>query len=506
MLIVHLGRGQPITVVSDLRLEDNKKKTSGFHSVTPGWRLVTPGLMFLALAFALVVTRSQMLALAAVGALTYCAFLVVAPPLWLAILLLLVTPFQSLITQLLGGFPPAVQEIVACWKEALIGVGLLRVFLRHPNARGVLASNRWVLSWSALLVLVYCTTFLRMPSIPALFSFNLETRFLGVMLFFIFLEMNDRQRITVFRVMLVSIGLLAFYGLVQYYWDYNRLLGLVRDTAGLDATGTRRLYSYSLDALEPAYGAMAATLIVLSGAARIRWQTSLASAALFVPCLALTYTRSAYIGLVAGIVGLALMRRLNTTLTAAFAWVAISAITASVIFSGPSLYHSSLYERLGSIESQTDESSTVHKTSMKRAMEIVSQHPLGIGLGNYGTIEQRFSGRPGDGRLTEDWVLQVAVQNGIVGGVVYVGLTLVILMALYGKRFSRDGARTPVNAAAGSVFAAMAIVGIFIPIWNLTLPAFYSWAVVGMALASTSKVSLVIRTEQMACNLGLDPV
>jgi hypothetical protein len=278
------GRGQSITVFSALRLERNCETRSGFQSVTPECRLVIPLFLFLVAASALVLTSDPMLALAAVGALTYCAFLVVAPPLWLAILLLLLTPFQSLTTQLLAGFHPALREIVACWKEALIGVGLLRVLLRHPNPRRVLASNRWVFVWSALLILIYCITFLRMPSVPAVFSFNLETRFLWVMLFFMFLDIDDRQRVIVFRVMLFSIGLLAFYGLIQYFWDYDRLLPLVRDTAGLNASGTRRLYSYSLDALEPAYGAMVAMLIVLSGAARIRWQISLVSAALFIPC------------------------------------------------------------------------------------------------------------------------------------------------------------------------------------------------------------------------------
>ena len=79
------------------------------------------------------VTSSLNAALLALACMAFCAFLVIAPPFWLAILLVVLIPFQSLLTQLLGGFESSTRQIFAVWKEVLLGVGILRVFLHNPR-------------------------------------------------------------------------------------------------------------------------------------------------------------------------------------------------------------------------------------------------------------------------------------------------------------------------------------------------------------------------------------
>jgi len=418
----------------------------------------------------------------------FCAFLMSAPPFWLAILLIVLIPFQSLLTQLLGGFGSDTRQLFAFWKELLLGIGILRSLLANRHRRILVETNRLVLGFCGLLVLVYCVTFLREPSVPAIFSFNLETRFVGVMVFFMFLELDKKRVATLLSTMVWSVGLLAVYGLIQYFWDYDRLLHLVYNSPDLYAEGIRRLYSYSLGALEPAYGAMIAILILLSGIKRQTWRTVIPLLAVLIPCLLLTYTRSAYLGLLAGSLVIAAIRHVKVRRYALLYSFGACAICALLLFGGSSLYQSNIGKRLGSIVSQTDNSSTVHKDGMKRAVQIVSEHPFGIGLGNYGTIQARFSQDEDDASKTENWVLQVAVQNGIFGAFVYIGMTVTVLVVLLRKQRRQSGHANTLTAAAGGGFVAMTIAGIMIPVWDELLPTVYAWALVGMAL-STGRAS-----------------
>jgi hypothetical protein len=203
-----------------------------------------------AVAAVLIGTQSLEAALATVAAGAFCVCLMILPTFWLAVLLVVLVPFQGLISALLGGWGSNARQVFAVWKDVLLLIGIFRVLRNNPNRRQIMLANRWVLSWGGLLMLAYCVAFLRAPSIPAVFSVALETRFLAVMFFFMFLRLNEKRTATLLRLMLWSVGLLAIYGLIQYFWDYDRLLPFVNGPYA-----QRRLYSYSLTALEPAYAA-----------------------------------------------------------------------------------------------------------------------------------------------------------------------------------------------------------------------------------------------------------
>ena len=246
------------------------------------------------MAAALLLVKSSAVSLAVFAAGCFLAFLVVAPPFWLALLLVACIPFNSLVTQLLGGFESTARQWFTLWKEALIAAGILRALWDNPSRKRIASSNRWVLISGALLLLVYAFSFLASPSVPGIFAIALETRFIGVMAFFMFLELNREQMAALVGVMLWSIGLVAFYGLIQYAWDYERLFPLVYNVPDLFAGDTPRLYSYALGALEPGFDAVIGILIVITGAARSRLLSSGLWLALLIPCLLLTYTRSAF--------------------------------------------------------------------------------------------------------------------------------------------------------------------------------------------------------------------
>jgi hypothetical protein len=469
------------------RTEIGEQKTRsrvGISQITSGAVLIS---LCAIVAMILLLTKHEGLAFAAVAAGAFCAFLITAPPFWLALFLIVLIPFEGLITALLGGFDSSARQWFAMWKEVLLGIGIFRVLWHNPTRKEIIASNLWVLIWSGLLMLVYCATFLRLPSVPAIFSLDLETRFLGVMIFFMFLDLDGKRIATLLRAMVWSVGLIALYGLVQYAWDYERLLPLVYHVADLSADGTRRLYSYSLSIFDPAYGAVIAILVLFSGAGRTALRVALPWFALLVPCLVLTYVRSAYLGLLFGIVTVCVFNRAHVRRHAVIVGIAICLICVVLLFGGASVLNSNLGQRLHSIVSQTDGSSMAHKERMEKAVQVISTNPLGIGLGKYGIVQARFAGGVDEAEFTEDWVLQVAVQTGVIGAFAYLGLTGAILVSLLRTRHYWNKDASLLRVSAGAVFVAMTVAGVMIPVWDALLTAVYAWALVGVALADATR-------------------
>jgi len=430
----------------------------------------------------LIGTQSLEVVSAVVAAGIFCAFLISAPVFWLAALLVVLIPFQGLITQSLGGFGSNARQLFAVWKEVLLLIGIFRVVYSNTNRNNILRANRWVLFWGGFLVLVYGVAFLRAPSVPAVFSIDNETRFLAVMLFFMFLRLDERHIAILLRLMLCSIGLVAIYGLIQYFWDYQRLLPLVNHPSDLNIGGIRRIYSYSLDVFDPAYGAMIVVIILFSGAGRTKLRVALPWFALLVPCLLLTYVRSAYLGLLAGIITVYVVDRGHRRRHAVIGIVTLSILCASFVFGGTSVYDSNLGQRFQSISSQTDDSSIEHKARMEHAVELISANPFGIGLGKYGTVQSRFAGGVDKAQYAENWVLNVAVQAGVVAAFTYLALTGAILLSLLRPRRHVSKETSTLRAAAGGVLVAMTVAGIMIPVWDFLIPVVYACALVGMAL------------------------
>ena len=476
---------------------------SRIHPVSTGRPLSTIVLpiLFAALVVAvLTVTSSWGAPLSVLACMAFCAFLVSAPPFWLAVLLIVLIPFQNLFSELLGGYGSDARQVFVVWKDVLLLVGIFRLLLNNPNRRQIMSVNRWVLSWSGLLMLAYCVAFLHAPSIPAVISLALETRFLGVMLFFMLLRLDEKRTATLFHLMLWSVGLLAIYGLIQYFWDYERLLPLASYPPELVADVHRRLYSYSLNALEPAYAAVIAILILFSGVTRYRLRAALLWSALLVPCLLLTYTRSAYLGLLAGITALCILHRIRLRRIALISVVATGLICGALLFGGTAASRSNLGQRLESIVSQNDESSLAHKERMQTAVRVISANPLGIGLGKYGTVEARFGGVE-EAQFAENWALQVAIGAGVIAAFAFAGLTVTILWSLFSRQ-CREAHSAALVAAAVSVFTAMTIAGVMMPIWDFLTPVVYVWALLGMAMATCDawELSSAVEPTQLHCH------
>jgi hypothetical protein len=451
---------------------------------SPRFGLVAAVFVLPAVAMVLLFAQNQQTAWAAVAAGAYCVCLAIVPTFWMAVVLVVLIPFHNLITALLGEYGSTSRQAFAAWKEVLLLIGILRCFYNNENRRQIVAANRWTLFWCGLLMLTYCFAFLRTPSITAFSALTIEIRFVGVMLLFMFLRLDEKHTAILLRLMIWSVGLLAIYGVIQYFWDYERLMPLVSSEL-ISPDGQRRLYSYALSFLDSAYAPVIAILILLSGAARYSLRIALWWCALLFLCLLLTYTRSAYLGLLAGVITLCILDRIQLRRMALTGVVATCLLCAILLFGGDAS-GSSLGRRVQSIISQNDESSLEHKKAMQEAVQVISEHPLGIGLGRFGPLAASFAGVD-EARYTENWVLQVAVGTGVIGAFVFIGLTMTILWSLFRRR--RESQNALVTAAL-STFVAMSLASVMIPVWFGEIPAVYAWALLGMALATCRRERL----------------
>jgi O-Antigen ligase len=434
-----------------------------------------------AVATVLLFAQNQETAWAAVAVGVYCVCLTIVPTFWMAVVLVVLIPFQNLITGLLGGYGSNTRQAFAAWKEVLLLIGIVRCFYSNANRREIVAANRWVLFWCGFLTLAYCFAFLRAPSIAAFFALNIEIRFVGVLLFFMFLSLDNEQTVILLRLMICSVGLLALYGLIQYFWDYERLMPLVSSEL-ISPDSQKRLYSYSLSFLESAYAPVIAILILLSGAARYSLRIALWWCALLFPCLVLTFTRSAYLGLLAGVATLCVLDRTQLRRMAITGVVATCVLCAILLFGGDAAGGSSFGQRVQSIVSQNDESSLEHKRLMHEAVQVISENPLGIGLGRFGPLAARFAGVD-KAQYTENWELQVAIGAGIIAALAFTGLTATIFWSLFRGR-CRENHSVALVTAAVTTFAAMTLSSMMIPLWFGEIPVVYAWALVGIALAT----------------------
>ncbi|MFC2165941.1 O-antigen ligase family protein [Acidobacteriota bacterium] len=424
------------------------------------------------------------LALISFVGLIFLLFLVVAPPFWLAVLLIVLIPFHSLITNLLGGYESSSRQLFAVWWEALIFIGLIRVLIRNSNRIKILKSNRWILLFAGGLVVTYIISFIRLPSIPAGFSLNLETRFIGILIFFMLIPLEQRQINLLMKLMVLSVGIIALYGIFQYFWDYERLLHLLYYAPGVYTDASQRLYSFSLNSFEPAYGAMIGILIALSFYSRYsaKWIYGPPMLILLISCLILTYTRSAYLGLIVGVATVLALDRRHLDRYFGFVSAGVVLICTILLFGGDFFPNSNFGKRLETIISRKDPSSTAHEKRMKAAINIISENPSGIGLGEYGTVQARFEGGVEKAQYAENWVLQVGVQAGLIGALAYILLTFSILFSLARKPRHNSKDNNCLRFTACGVFVAMTVAGIVIPVWDFLLPLVYTWTLIGMAL------------------------
>jgi hypothetical protein len=312
------------------------------------------------------------------------------------------------------------------------------------------------------------------------------------------LDLTERERTRVCRLVLATAATVAAIGLVDVYavpltW-WRQSAGWFRDQLGLDygpglshlpqnfvynaGNGVvfRRLTSTFLSPLASAYLLVVALFFV-----PLRRSWGIPLALLLFAAVLWSHTRAAMIAFVAGLLVLAVVRRAPRL-------VAIAALAVVVSFAFVKGYdhvaprthftaaelrvqekHASAAPGASHDPTSANESSTSeHLASLRDGTKAVLKHPWGYGLGNAGVTAERtdVSVKAGESTYTE-----LGVETGLAGGLVFVAWALVLLRATFRRR-----------PWLGAALVAVLVLGLQTDVIGVPWIAVVVWALAGDAV------------------------
>jgi hypothetical protein len=312
------------------------------------------------------------------------------------------------------------------------------------------------------------------------------------------LDLTERERTRVCRLVLATAACVAAVGLVDVYavplsW-WRQSSGWFRYQLGLDygpglshlpqnyvynaGNGVvfRRLTSTFLSPLASAYLLVVALFFV---PLRRRW--GIPVALLLFAGVLWSHTRAAMIALVAGLLVLALARRRPRLAAIALVAVAVSfAFVKGYDHIAPRAHFTPAELRVQERHapampgashdptSASESSTSEHLASLRDGAKAVLKHPWGYGLGNAGVTAERtnVSVKAGESTYTE-----LGVETGLIGGLVFLAWALVLLRATLRRR-----------AWLGAALAAVLVLGLQTDVIGVPWIAVVVWALAGDAV------------------------
>ena len=153
------------------------------------------------------------------------------------------------------------------------------------------------------------------------------------------------------------------------------------------------------------------------------------------------------------------------------------ALAAVVIL--PLVADSALANRItGAVTGADQESTPEHTERSREAFDAVVANPLGQGLASSGNVANRFAVR--GALLPENYYLQVALDVGVIGALVFVGVVISAARPAHRRARRTDHL---LDAAAASALAATALAGLFLGSFAVITTAMPLMVAVGLATA-----------------------
>lgn len=208
-------------------------------------------------------------------------------------------------------------------------------------------------------------------------------------------------------------------------------------------------------------------------AVRVR-PTDLAAVALIGTAIVLTFTRSAVLAAVATVVLVpwALPRAAVTRRFRAGAFATVLAVGGTVLAAA-----TVLSQRIGAAVQGDDPSATGHVDALVESIHVIAAHPLGLGLATAPSVPDRFGARY---VVSENAVLQIGVEAGVVTMLVFVVALVVVLDRLFLR--ARGPGDHALAAAAATAGVGLLVGAMFLHVWTNIPTALTYFAVAGVAL------------------------
>lgn len=376
------------------------------------------------------------------------------------------------------------------WKDIVVAgllvQGLVGNWRRHhrilPRAQG----DRLLL----LLVLVYVIVAVASPDPNvAKYALALDTEGPVLLVAVVLLAPQRRWVVAALAAISVTAVVLASIGIAEQSLRDSLPHFFGRDPASEVDYHTQNGYrSGSLlgDPLIFSFFLAAATPVVAAVTVGMRGPWRVVALVGFGVCLigtVVTYTRSAYVGVIAGVAvclaGAVRRRRIRASLIAGFVVAALGVAAVAAIGGDDRLLHL--------------EDNQVHADRLAHDLDLLAAQPFGYGLGRFDYVGRRFD-TPEAQRTsaTESLYLARALETGVIGLALYVAaLFTTAIRVLRARRRAlqrRDRLGVLLGAAALGSLLAVSLAGLNLPVQFLAIDAVV-WGTCGLAIAQQPTVS-----------------
>lgn len=469
-------------------------------------RWASVALVVLAAALAVVAYQQPLLAAAGVAAILL-FILAYRWPSFVFSAMMLALPFHVMVQRLLRSqlhLSAAAVDIFSLWKEAVIGVLLLTLFLRTAvGDRRVRLQLRRADMWLAPLVAVAGAYVLVAPMLT-IGVFGFRNYFEPILIFYLvrLIPFNRRQLRWLLTAMIVVAVLVALFGIYQArFFSFADL----RTFGYLDASGQLpNAMKTSLTDRNPRPRAASTftgpnelgvylTLFILLALNRFPRATSLrrwlysGAMGICAGCLFLTLSRSALVALAVGLFTLVvlILRDHGTVVVLGRIWGNKRLLVGGVIgliLVVAAAFAAGVPRRVARTFNLEDPSAAGHIRSLQQSAAFVGQQPMGIGIGMVGPRAKRF-GTQVKTEHSESTYLQIAMEIGLLGVFLVIAYLVAVVVALerIRRRLPEESDIRAVSQTAVAFWVGGLAAFTFLPLFQNLVLASYMWFLAGIS-------------------------
>jgi O-antigen ligase len=288
------------------------------------------------------------------------------------------------------------------------------------------------------------------------------------------------------KMLALSLGLIILVSLAQVFKpDVLNYLGYqsspVKGISTVDGTGLVRAQSL-LRGPNPlgAFLLIPLSLAIFSYKSLIKNKKLLILAIGCLVCLVLTWSRSAWLGfgLILIIKALSVIKFNKKVLISGSAALIGLALGFSVYAKTDSFKTVFLHDKPGVGGASTSDDNRLR--SYKNALNLIAHKPLGLGIADAGPASVRSNSGV---NIVENYYLQIFLQMGWLGGMLFLGIILVVVVSLLKNRKQQ-------SLALVASFLALSLVGIMQPVWADISASVWWWGMFSAWLFNSEKPML----------------
>lgn len=417
---------------------------------------------------------------------------------WLLLVIMGLIVIHAPLTVFIGSHWPELALPIKAWKETLMLVALVLLLIEYVRRRTLLSLLRDKVVWLSVAFATLhfvAALFTHAASAVVIAGLMIDLRFVAYfVLVYAFLQLYPDYKQFFLKVGLIGAGVVLGFTLLQLVLprDFLTLLGYgdatIQPYMTVDKNPAFVRFSSTLRGPNPlgAYALMALTAVVAFAVScreklrvkNVRYLTVFLGIASLI-ALALSYSRSAWIGVVvavATVLGIARGQKLTTRHWALIAGVILVVIGGLSLARDTYLVKNLIIHDNPATGAAVD-SNTGHVNSLLDGIARVARQPLGAGIGSTGSASLL-----GDAPLIiENQFLFVAHEVGWVGLGLFASLVVVILRRLW---LRRDDWSALAALAAG---VGLIVIGLLLPVFADDTVSLTWWGLVAAILCREQK-------------------